>query len=112
LDAAFSPFLRLAASTPLIQDAARSGSEPPHKTFDPEDTQHLDKWDAFYYEQDHTRQFFPDGRIPVSRRIKVPENRIIYNGTRNKRNSGRPFYAFYCHIVVLAMGGEADSPCL
>ena len=38
------------------------------KTFGPEDTQHLDEWDAFYYEQDHTRQFFRDGRIPMSPR--------------------------------------------
>jgi hypothetical protein len=38
------------------------------KTFSPEDTQHLDEWDAFYYEQDHTRQFFRDGGIPVSPR--------------------------------------------
>ena len=42
------------------------------KTFSPEDTQHLDEWDAFYYEQDHTRQFFRDGGIPVSPRKPKP----------------------------------------
>ncbi len=42
------------------------------KTFDPENTQHLDEWSAFHYEQDHTRQFFRDGGIAMSPRKPKP----------------------------------------